>query len=395
MVAVTPENQLILLLARGSVTPSIEQQARELLATPLQWQSILEKVTAEEVYPLFNRNFSNLDYHSVPNEVRTQLYNLSRIQALRSRLMTEELTRVLGLLASAGIATVPLKGVALAEDLYGDPSMRVCVDMDILVPPQAIRQTFRFLLMHGYASEFPSGFFADLLLRHDIEYALRRQDHGIPHLLELHWGIVWGGRAEKTIAAGMWPDAFPTTVCGAPAYALPAEWQLLILATHAARHQWQGLKWLVDIHDLCCSKDIAWEKVRATAEHFGWEELLSITLHICHTLFETSVPSVFTRDTIPSWVGFFPASAPDHWSNAFFATRFLKTPLERLRYVARVLLIPTLAELRTFPLPSFLGFLYYPLRPLRLACKWSWQFVSAGLQRRQLPHQNSLNESGK
>lgn len=363
----TPENQLVLLLARGSITPGIEQQARALLVTPLQWQSILARVAAEDVHPLFNRNLSRLHSPSVPQEIRTQLHNLSRIQALRSQLMTEELTRVLGLLAGLGIPAIPLKGVALAHDLYGDPSMRVCVDMDILVAPHAIRRTFQFLRTQGYTSEFAPGFFADLLLRHDIEYTLRRNEHGIDHLLELHWGVLWGGRAESVITTDIWKDSFPTTLFGTSAYALSSEWQLLVLAAHAARHQWQGLKWLVDIHDLCCSRDIDWDTVTKKATTLGWEELLGITLSACHRLFDTPLPVHFSNHVIPSWLQFFPDYTPDHWSSAFFATRFLPTRSEKLRYIARVWCIPTLAELRAVPLPSPLGFLYYPPTPSPIA----------------------------
>jgi hypothetical protein len=34
-----------------------------------------------------------------------------------------------------------------------------------------------------------------------------------------------------------------------------------------------------------------------------------------------------------------------------------------------------------FHLPASLDFLYFLLRPLRLACKWSWLFLAAGFGR--------------
>src|SRR5439155_1673653 len=98
----------------------------------------------------------------------------------------------------------------------------------------------------------------------------------------------------------------PKTIFGVPAYGLSPEWQFLFLAAHAARHQWQGLKWLVDIHELCCSRQIDWEEVKEKANRFGWDELLRITLDVCHTLFDTPMPSFFSPGALPPWLKVFP-----------------------------------------------------------------------------------------
>jgi hypothetical protein len=381
-------HQLVLLLARGAFPLSVQEKALALLAEPIDWDVILERVTSEEVYPLFYRNLREIVSReqgagSQTSEVRgqrsvlNQLASLAKINAFRNTLLTEELVRVLKLLAEAGIPTIPLKGVTLADSLYGDPALRVCVDLDILVPRSMVGRAFDLLRTDGYASEFGPGFIADLLLRHDIEYALRRQERGFEFMVELHWGVMWGGNLEASVTDRLWADASPATVFGAPAYALSPEWQILFLAAHAARHQWQGLKWLVDLHELFSSPDIDWEKLSKKAKQLGWEEVLRISLDACHALFDTPVPANLSFGELPPWVKLFPASAPANLSGAFFATRFLKRPIDKLRYVARVFLVPTLAEWRLIALPSFLGFLYYPLRPLRLLCKWSGAALAA------------------
>jgi hypothetical protein len=334
----TPEDQLLLVLSRGTIPPSLREQALALLATPLNeqgasseeqgatplnWNSILERVVTEEVYPLFYRNLkaictehgarsSEPEVGDQRSEIRgrrptlseelsaksraqsatrnatdaidainarsaqreeprssvsgqrpilEQLRRLSKINSLRNTLLKEELVRVLKRLAEAGIPTIPLKGVALAHALYGDPSLRACVDLDILVPRNCVAHAYNLLLAAGYASEFAPGFLADVLLRHDIEYALRRDERGFSYLLELHWGVSWGGQFEDGVADDLWANADPTTVFGAPAYALSPEWQILFLAAHAARHQWQGLKWLVDLHELYSASIVDWEKL--------------------------------------------------------------------------------------------------------------------------------------
>jgi hypothetical protein len=309
---------------------------------------------------------------------RERLRGLWKIIAFRITLLVEELVRVLNLLSDAGIPAISLKGPALAQQLYGDPSLRTCGDLDILVPRSMVGRAVNLLRADGYKSEFSSGFFANLLLRHDIEYALRRNDRGFELMVELHWGVLWGGKAEESVTDRLWADAYPTTVFGAPAYALSPEWQVLFLAAHAARHQWQGLKWLVDLHELYSAPKFDWDKLDRKAKQLGWQEILRISFLACHKLFETPIPAKYLVGELPSWVKLFPDRAAEHLNGAFFATRLLRRPLDKLRYAARVLLVPTLAELRCVAFPEFLAFLYYPLRPLRLIWKWGWGWLAKG-----------------
>ncbi len=53
---VSPEDQLMLLLARGTLPSHVQEQALALLATPLRWDVILERAMAHEVYPLLYRS---------------------------------------------------------------------------------------------------------------------------------------------------------------------------------------------------------------------------------------------------------------------------------------------------------------------------------------------------
>jgi hypothetical protein len=204
---------------------------------------------------------------------------------------------------------------------------------------------------------------------------MERDARGFRYLLDLHWGILWGGRSETKVIERVWTEAYPATVFGAPAYALSREWQLLLLAAHAARHQWQGLKWLVDIHDLCSSGNIKWDKLLSEARHLGWEKILRLTFHACRSLLNSPIPPKYSLGIFPSGVKLFPA-APATRRKAFFPVRLLRGPLEKVGYVTRVFLVPTLAERQLLRLPEFLGFLYYLLRPLRLASKWSWLAVA-------------------
>jgi hypothetical protein len=132
----TPEDELCLLLARGQLNPEERTRILQFLAIPLQWPLLLERANSRQVYPLLYRNLRDLGFSGVPDAVQAELKGLYLANALRNQLLVEELARLLSLLGEAGIRVAPLKGVALAQSLYGDVAARVWLDVDILVPPQ-------------------------------------------------------------------------------------------------------------------------------------------------------------------------------------------------------------------------------------------------------------------
>jgi Uncharacterised nucleotidyltransferase len=371
------EDQLCLLLARGELTPALQQHARALLAAPLRWDLILERATAHEVYPLLYRNLRSLAFIGVPTQARSELETLYKVNAFRNIHLVEELARVLALLAGAGIPTIPLKGVTLAESLYGDPTLRVCADLDFLIPRQAVPQAVGLLLREGYESELGERFFADLYPSGGIEYALVRRGQGFLYMIEPHWGLLAGPWVDKAAVADLWAESRPHTFSGIPAYALSPEWELLFLVAHATRHCCQGLKWLVDIHELCSREGIDWEKLTAKAKRLGWDEMLRLALSTCRTLFSTPIPAELLLTELPSWLKLFPADPTLHAAPSVLLLRLLRHPSDKLRYLLYLLLVPMLTDRRLYRLPARVRFLYYPLRPLRLGCKWSWRLARA------------------
>jgi Uncharacterised nucleotidyltransferase len=378
----SPEDQTILLLARGELTPHIQERALAFLATMLRWELILERAREHQVYPLLFRNLDRLGFPGMSGQVRADLEALCKINAFHNTLLAEELARVLTLLTQAGIPAIPLKGVTLAESLYGDVSLRLCTDIDVLVPHQMVAQAFHLLLASGYRAEFTERFFVDRLLHRNTEGSLTREERGFCYVLDLHWGVLYGIPLDGGVSEDLWGETRPKAFFGVPAYTLSPEWNLLFLAAHAAHHQWQGLKWLVDIHEVCIQGKIDWEKLRAKARRLGWQDVLRLSLSVCRTLFSTPIPGEFPFRRLPPRLALFPANpSVQRWEVAFFPLHLLKRPSDKLRYGVRLLFLPTLAEHRLLQLPSALGFLYYPLRILRLVYRWTWRGVYASFRR--------------
>lgn len=372
MIRHAPEVTLLLLLARGTLPAGVEEQARSFLRQGVAWDVIVPHTRLEGVLPLLTRNLSRLGFPGVPAEVRTTLEAAYQRNAVRNTLLARELARLLDVFGKAGVPVIPLKGPALAESLYGDANLRMCSDLDVLVPHRAVGDAFKVLLAHGYerADRYPVELVdVDFLVRNAMEYGFRPRPPAFSHLLELHWDVAWRWRGDATMLEDLWAEARPDVFGGVRACALSAEWELLYLAVHAARHRWQGLKWLVDIHEVCLRARFDWDMVTDKAQRFGLERALALSLSACQTLFGTPLPPAYAGHPVPAWLPLFPASAPrlGDWRRAAEVRRLFRRPQDRLRYLARIALRPTLGELEFVRLPLGLRILYYPLRLVRLA----------------------------
>lgn len=377
----TPEDQLCLLLARGRFPPEAEQRARELLAAALAWNRILERIRAHQILPLVCRNLDRLGFPGVPEPVRAELADLFRSNAVRNIFLAKELARVLALLGEAGVPVMPLKGTALAESLYGDPALRVCADVDVLVPPKYVAEAFRLLLSSGYEPGFRQPPLVELLARYGKDCLLMRQDPTGTYPLQLHCGLVWGGPVERDLLEDIWSEAGRRTFCGVPAFTLSADWEFLYLAVHAARHGLLPLKWLVDLDVLCSRGMIDWGHVKEKARTVAWEGAVQSSLSACASLFNTPISPLFSPTESDVRRRFHaPHSSLQIPREVLFSAKLLKSRSRKLRFLALRLFVPTSADCRFLSLPSSLFFIYYLVRPLRLACMTVGWLVQAGLK---------------
>jgi hypothetical protein len=378
----SPEDELCLLLARGQLSREAQERALGLLRSALRWDLLLERAREHLVVPLLYRSLRAFDFQGVPDAPRAQLTTAFRMNALRNAYLAGELARVLQLLNDSGVRVIPLKGVALAESLYGDSAFRVCSDIDILVAPSEALLAHRLLVAHGYTSPFTEDFFANHQFRAGAECPLTPEKPLFSYQLEFHWTLLHHSRKDVQAIQDLWFEARPRGFFGVQAYGMTPEWQFLYLACHAAHHKWHTLQWLADIHELCVSAQIDWQQVQEKSERFELDSVVGATLAACSSLFGTPAPANFPSRALPAGVHLFPTSlAPSEvWSEPLFHPGLLKRPSEKFRWFAEMIFVPRLADNLFIPLPPALSFLYYFLRPLRLAGKWSGLLLSAGFR---------------
>lgn len=368
------EDQCVVLLGRGVLTPALEARARALLGRPLAWPTVLRQARRHGVGPLLSRNLARLGWPGVPDDARARLAVGDRLNAARNALLVRELTELLGRCRGRGVPVIPLKGPALAERLYGDRALRECWDLDLLVPPRATAAVRDLLAAHGYtpAAETPFGAEAVAsLLESTCECAFVRRRQEFWYVVDVHWHVAWRWHADAAMLADLWAEARPASFGGVEAWGLSPEWELLFLMVHAARHRWQPLKWLVDVHEICQRGEVNWQRLQTKATKFGLGRVLALTLGACSALLGTEIPEGLPRQAPPPWLPLFPAPplAPDVWADCVLPVRLFARPSQKLGYLARLAFVPAMQDRAVLRLPPALEGLYYGVRPARLVGK--------------------------
>jgi len=174
--------------------------------------------------------------------------NQQRVQALH-----DDLQKILGAARHAGIPLMPLKGSTLSLSHYPDPALRPMGDLDLLVAPQDFAAMTTLLQTLGYkptATHGPTALlFAHPTADHVVDYTCEHPDN--PRKVELFSQIkreVWYGASLNNGTLDLFASATTGQLLGEPVQMPTAAAMLLLLTTHALKHQLVGtarlLQWL-------------------------------------------------------------------------------------------------------------------------------------------------------
>jgi hypothetical protein len=180
--------------------------------------------------------------------------NLARRAAARR--VTESFER-------EGIPFLVLKGLALAEEIYGDLSLRAFNDLDVLVPREDVERAFQVASRLGYVPTSLQG------IGEYVAHGAHAAD--MAHLdgtsLDLHWALAAEMPPLATELA--WKSAVPAPAgSGLGGLRLSPEISVIHLAAHFHAHHYELLRPLVDFlhatrtpHSLDAT--VLWETARS------------------------------------------------------------------------------------------------------------------------------------
>jgi hypothetical protein len=248
----SPELDLLLACASWPLRPDDCQLIQTLSAGKLDWQRFLLLVQHHRLVPLVAHNLHSAVKGSVSSpELRFVVAELKRLatqSAHRSLRCLAELRRVVQELQAHAIPVRVLKGLPLAQSIFGDLSLRSAGDLDLLIDESSIVEADRVLRGFGYSGLFKVERFSPKRLAFyrshwkDLAYENRAMGYEV----DLHWRCF---RNSEMPGADLCAAGNPKTVAfGSFKVDTPPRMEgLLYLCVHGTLDGWLYFKALVDV----------------------------------------------------------------------------------------------------------------------------------------------------
>jgi hypothetical protein len=346
------------------------------------WSDVVPAATRHGIRPLVYQvlSWQRVGPEWLLNDLRIACASIAR----RNLLLASELVRVVGLLEEASIPAFSYKGPVLAAAVYGDLGLREFIDLDVMVPQAETRQAREVLRRHGYSPESRwNRAQDDLLTQRNGEFDLYNAERQIP--LDLHWAFSSAYFRLQREPRDLWARLQTVSLGGAAVKTLATVDLLIVLCLHGAKSCWGQLKWVCDVAQV--SRRLSpedWPNLWYRAVEWDASRSLLLGLKLAHDLVGTELPDgIGARVAVDSAVQSLAASVveglatpqverPSRSQEARFYAALSSKIRDRLRVWTNLLTVPTTEDAGVVALSPRLRFIYYLLRPLRLALKHVW-----------------------
>lgn len=287
-----PEQQLLLDSARREVTPDAAERMRASLAALPDWTAFQELAEYHRVVPLVSRSLSQFVHEGVPADALQALNKRAQELGLWNLTYTAKLLEILAALEQHKIPALPLKGPALAVQVYGDLSLRSFGDLDILIREQDFPRAIAVLVGLGYHPSRPLHGPRELAAypRRYHDYKLHGSEDTL--MVELQWKVIQFPFAFPPDVEGWWSQLQTMRLGGREVRTLDLESLLLILCVHGSKHLWERLNWLCDVAELVRgAPQLDWNRLLVMARRRGAARMLRLGLALAHELLGAPLPA--------------------------------------------------------------------------------------------------------
>ena len=352
----------------------------------LNWPEVVKLAETHAVVALFYEGVRTST--DTPREVISGLQQQT-LQAARFDLTLHgELARLLALFQQEHIETITLKGPLLRDMLYGDQAMRSSTDLDLLVHRPDVLRAKRLLEDRGYHLDSVLHWQTEnaCLRYRDSQISLSRRTDGAR--VDLHWRLLPDYFPKSFDDLEVWSNLRKMPLAGTTASTLPPERLILFLCAHGMKHLWERLAWVCDVARLVQVGQPDWNVVFAQAEQTDTSRMVLLGLLLTWELLGVDLPAgVNSRiDADPKvriLAGMITSrlltgrmTRPAAMEAALYSRHGFQRASHRARFVFGIFFEPSEAEYMVLRLPPFLHWLYYLVRPLRLAAKYAARYSS-------------------
>jgi len=374
-----PESRLLLLCARPQLDAPARTVIRALLSHGLDLAAVVAAARCNFIGTLVNKHLTDAAADLLPVATASALVALRTTAALR----TLEIMRVQDMLSrdilQAGqIPHVFFKGATLSQEYYGDCYLRQYRDIDVLVAPESMAAVASALLQRGFTLYKPAGLPPQALRGACAFHRVLEMRAPSGVMVELHrlldkTGLVFS--TKECLAAGV-----EQTMQGTAFSALACTELFVYLCFHHAKHRWSLLHWCADLEAFRRHPQMDEGRVLALASQLGLrstvEEAWALradlnSLAMTGLTDSARASSRYLADCLAalkaSRAGEVPVAVAER-ASPHPDFRYPWQASHQYRRRARwARLHPTAWDYHALPLPAHLHWLYYLLKPLRVA----------------------------
>jgi len=138
------EDRLLLCCARKELDDVCRQEIKHTLENEINWDLLLKSGKRHGILPLVYFHFK--DMNEIPLWVMEKLEDVYYRIAYRNMRIYTLLIKILNGLNARGIEVILLKGVELAEMIYGNIALRPMYDIDLLVKKEDVSEVEKIFL---------------------------------------------------------------------------------------------------------------------------------------------------------------------------------------------------------------------------------------------------------
>ncbi|PGB76809.1 Renal dipeptidase [Bacillus wiedmannii] len=345
----------------------------------IDWEVFLEQAVHHRVYPVIYQKLKQVDEELIPSHIVQTLNRKYKKNTFQMLYLSAEMERINKLCNENEIRMIFLKGPVLSQDLYGDISLRTSCDLDVLIPMQNLEKVEMLLLEQGYVKDdYIQTILNDWKWRHHhITFF-----HPIKRIkVEIHWRLNPGPGKEPGFEE-LWGRKRKSTLTSNSVYMLGKEDLFLFLVSHGARHGWSRLRWLVDIKKIV-DQELNWSEIHKLMRkyqmlHLGGQALILAAQLLGVRLDERMMELVakkHSKQLAQEALFYFKQMINLHTNPVpeevfIYHSRYLFSLMSNQQKILYIMsqLYPYPIDAKTLPLPKFLHFLYFPLRPF--LCLW-------------------------
>jgi hypothetical protein len=344
------------------------------ISSGVDWNESVETAYDHSLGPLFCSQLLQNHSAELPPDLRQAMQIHLNNHQLKASDLNAALLEIISNLENHNIAAIPFKGPTLSQRAFADPTLRLFLDLDILVQDADVDKSVAILIEMGY--QHGAHFSAEheaAVRRYGGQYHMHNPETDV--CVEPHWALTPSTMAINLDYSLWWSQAAPQPFGDRLVLALAPEHETLMLCIHGSKEGWSSLKPAVDLAGfLDKHPQLDWNGLVCHARQYGCLRMLLLGLQMIRSLLDFS-PPIFTLQLIaqdrkvqelaaerlmrlderdfaevnPYRVDRYSLAIRERWS-------------DKLRLLLRTLLTPRAQHYAMVSLPSSMNWLYVPIK---------------------------------